>query len=42
MYDPAYSIDADEEIEVKDQDIDEAIEESANYCECWLSNERIM
>ena len=42
MYDPAYSIEVEEEIAVKDQNIDEGMDKSVNYNEFWLSNERIM
>ena len=42
VYDPTYSIDVEEEIEVKDQDIDEEMEESIDYHEFSLSNEWIM
>ena len=42
LYDPAYSIEVEEEIAVEDQNIDEGMDESVNYNEFWLSNERIM
>ena len=42
LYDPTYSIEVEEEIAVKDQNIDEGMDESVNYNEFWLSNERIM
>ena len=42
LYDPAYSIEVEEEIAVEDQNIDEGMDESVNYHEFWLSNERIM
>ena len=39
LYDPAYSIEVEEEIAVEDQNIDEGTDESVNYNEFWLSNE---
>ena len=42
LYDPAYSIEVEEEIAVEDQIIDVGMDKSDNYYDFWLSNERIM
>ena len=39
LYDPAYSIEVEEEIAVEDQIIDEGTDESINYHEFRLHNE---
>ena len=42
LYDPAHSIEVEEDIAVEDQIIDVGTDESDNYHDFWLSNERIM